>query len=58
MACEMGEKYSQVTGRYLVSMFTGVEWHKLTGNWKVDMQLDNPSGFWFITGIYVENIRF
>jgi hypothetical protein len=58
VACEIAEKDSQVTGRYVVSMFTCVEWHKLTGNWKVDMQRDKASGFWFITSIYIENIRF
>jgi hypothetical protein len=58
VACEIGEKDSQVTGRYLLTMFTGVESYKLTGKWKVDMQLDKPSGFWFITGVYIENIRF
>jgi hypothetical protein len=58
VACEIAENDSQVTGRYLLSMHTGIEWYKLTGNWKVDMQRDKGSGFWFITGIYIENIRF
>jgi len=58
VSCELGEKYSQVTGKYIVSMSTGVEWHKLNGSWKVDMQRDKVSGLWFITGIYIENIRF
>ncbi len=58
VACEILEKDSNVTGKYLVTMYTGVESYSLTGNWKVDMQLDKTSGFWFITGIYIENIRF
>jgi len=58
VSCELGDKFSEVRGKYLVSMSTGVEWHKLTGSWKVDMQLDKASGLWFITGINIENIRF
>jgi hypothetical protein len=58
VSCELGSTYSQVTGKYIVSMSTGVEWHKVTGKWKVDMQRDNLSGLWFITEIFIENIRF
>jgi hypothetical protein len=58
VACEIGENESQVTGKYLLIMYTGVDRYELRGTWKVDMQLDKASGIWFITGIYIENIRF
>jgi hypothetical protein len=56
--CSVSEKDSRVNGKYLLTVSTGVESYQLSGDWKVEFELDDELGYWYITEIQIENIRF
>jgi len=56
--CVVNDTESFVEGEYSVSATVGRDSDLLTGSWKVIFQNDQESGYWYITGVHIEGIKF
>jgi hypothetical protein len=56
--CVVNDKLSSVTGTYSMTATAGTGSFVLSGNWKVVLELNEEFGYWYITEITIEGIRF
>lgn len=56
--CTVDGSESSVSGNYDVTAISGNEVFQLTGNWKIKFEMDEDFGYWYITNIQVEGIKF
>ena len=56
--CIVNEKDSLVKGTYEVEAYTANEIYLLKGNWKVVFEKDDETGYWYISNVQIEGIKF
>lgn len=56
--CIVNDRDSDVTGKYILTVDTGLESSQLKGAWKVHFLLDMDIGYWFINEVSIEHINF
>jgi hypothetical protein len=56
--CVVNVKDSFVAGTYLITAAANLNSYTLSGNWKVILECDEESGYWYITEIEIEGINF
>jgi len=56
--CVLEDKACRVTGNYSIRVAPERELYTISGNWQVDLELDDEFGYWYITKVRVEGIEF
>jgi len=54
----VNEKYSFVAGSFQITATCDKNVYPLAGNWKVDFERDDESGYWYIIEVKIEGIDF
>jgi len=56
--CTVDGSESSVNGSYDLTASSGVEEFQLTGSWRIKFEKDEDFGYWYITNIQIEGIKF
>jgi len=56
--CVLEDKVCCVTGTYSIEVSPEKEIYTISGSWRVDLELDEGMGYWYVTKVRVEGIGF
>jgi hypothetical protein len=56
--CTVDGSESSVSGNYDVTAISGNEEFQLTRNWRIKFEMDEDFGYWYISNIQVEGVKF